>query len=39
MLGKNRQTVTKMMTFYRVKRNKCGQIPIEEIDRLLASDR
>lgn len=38
MLGKSRPTVTRMMTFYRIKRNKCGQIPIEAIDRMLAAN-
>lgn len=39
MLGKNRQTVSVMLTRYKIRLNKCGQIPIEAIDRLLASDR
>lgn len=39
MLGKNRQTVSVMLTRYKIRLNKCGQIPIEAIDWLLASDR
>ncbi|WP_081071119.1 DNA-binding protein [Burkholderia territorii] len=37
MLGRNRSTVTAMLTRYRISLNACGQIPIESVDRLLAS--
>ncbi|CAJ4923920.1 Uncharacterised protein [Burkholderia pseudomallei] len=36
MLGISRHTVKKRMAFYRVKLNKFGMIPIDEIDRMLA---
>lgn len=37
MLGKSRPTVSAMLTRYKIRLNKCGQIPIESIDRLLAA--
>ncbi|ACQ95892.1 hypothetical protein GBP346_A1561 [Burkholderia pseudomallei MSHR346] len=36
MLGISRHTVKKRMVFYRVKLNKFGMVPIDEIDRMLA---
>ncbi|WP_175745595.1 helix-turn-helix domain-containing protein [Burkholderia ambifaria] len=36
MLGISRPTLKKRMALYRVKLNKFGMIPIEEIDRMLA---
>ncbi|KVE37388.1 hypothetical protein WS69_11095 [Burkholderia sp. BDU5] len=38
MVGKSRQTVSAMLTRYRIRLNKFGQIPIEAIDRLLAAN-
>lgn len=38
MLGVSRPTLSKLLLFYRIKRNKCGQIPIEAVDRLLAAN-
>ena len=37
MLGRSRNTVATMLTRYRIPLNACGQIPIESVDRLLAS--
>jgi len=37
MLGRNRSTVTAMLSRYRIPLNACGQIPIESVDRLLTS--
>ncbi|MDR5819837.1 helix-turn-helix domain-containing protein [Caballeronia sp. LZ043] len=37
MLGRSRNTVTAMLARYRIQLNACGQIPIEAVDRLLAS--
>ncbi|ELW9448954.1 DNA-binding protein [Burkholderia cenocepacia] len=39
MLGRNRSTVTAMLSRYRIPLNACGQIPIESVDRLIASIR
>lgn len=39
MLGRSRPTVKKLLVFNRVHLNKCGLIPIEEVDRLLVSVR
>jgi predicted DNA-binding protein (UPF0251 family) len=38
MVGISRQTLSKILAFNRVKRNKLGSFPIEAIDRLLASN-
>lgn len=37
MLGRSRNTVATMLARYRIPLNACGQIPIESVDRLLAS--
>ncbi|MBR8433991.1 DNA-binding protein [Burkholderia cenocepacia] len=37
MLGISRPTLKKRMAFYLVKLNKFGMIPIDEIDRMLAT--
>ncbi|WP_226799951.1 helix-turn-helix domain-containing protein [Burkholderia sp. Z1] len=37
MLGLSSRTVSKIIQFQKIKLNGCGQIPIEEIDKLLAS--
>lgn len=37
MLGKSRDTVVKIMAKSRVKMNDLGEIPITEIDRLIAA--
>ncbi|WGS40292.1 hypothetical protein LFL97_11075 [Burkholderia sp. JSH-S8] len=38
MLGISRPTLKKRMEFYRIKLNKFGMIPMEEIDRMLAAN-
>lgn len=37
MIGRSRPTTSQILKHHRVKLNSCGQIPIEEIDKLLAS--
>ncbi|MET3447884.1 DNA-binding protein [Ralstonia sp. 1138] len=38
MLGISRWTVAKMVETGKLRLNKCGRIPIEQIDKLLATD-
>ncbi|MDR8049764.1 DNA-binding protein [Burkholderia cenocepacia] len=38
MLGISRWTVSKMVRFGQFKLNKCGMIPIGQVDRALAGD-
>lgn len=37
MLGKSRCTVARMIRFGTIRLNECGEIPISEIDRVLAA--